>query len=286
MIKKTEKNQNSLKIPKIILVIVQFLEFISTRLTTLFAVKLFTTPIKHKTPNREVLMDKNSVQQLINVPEISKQIVVYSYGSGTRKALLVHGWSGRGTQLFKIAEELIKNDFTVTSFDAPAHGKSLGKNTIMVEFIASILEIQKVYGTFDIAIGHSLGGMALLNAVNTGLKIDKLITIGAGNKVINIFENFVKTLQMNPKQAVLLKNFFEKKYNRTLEELSSETNAKNIKTPVLVIHDQNDDEVGVACAIAINNVLENGNLLITNNLGHRKILGDATVIQKIIEFIV
>ena len=286
MIKKTEKNQNSLKIPKIILVIVQFLEFISTRLTTLFAVKLFTTPIKHKTPNREVLMDKNSVQQLINVPEISKQIVVYSYGSGTRKALLVHGWSGRGTQLFKIAEELIKNDFTVTSFDAPAHGKSLGKNTIMVEFIASILEIQKVYGTFDIAIGHSLGGMALLNAVNTGLKIDKLITIGAGNKVINIFENFVKTLQMNPKQAVLLKNFFEKKYNRTLEELSSETNAKNIKTPVLVIHDQNDDEVGVACAIAINNVLENGNLLITNNLGHRKILGDTVVIQKIIEFIV
>lgn len=286
MIKKTEKNQNSLKIPKIILVIVQFLEFISTRLTTLFAVKLFTTPIKHKTPNREVLMDKNSVQQLINVPEISKQIVVYSYGSGTRKALLVHGWSGRGTQLFKIAEELIKNDFTVTSFDAPAHGKSLGKNTIMVEFIASILEIQKVYGTFDIAIGHSLGGMALLNAVNTGLKIDKLITIGAGNKVINIFENFVKTLQMNPKQAVLLKNFFEKKYNRTLEELSSETNARNLKIPVLVIHDQNDDEVGVACAIAINNVLENGNLLITNNLGHRKILGDATVIQKIIEFIV
>ena len=286
MSKKTAKNQNSIKIPKIILLSVQFLELISTRLTTLFAVKLFTTPIKRKTPNRELLMDKNSVQQLINVPEISKQIIVYKYGSGSKKALLVHGWSGRGTQLFKIADELIKNDYTVISFDAPAHGKSPGKNTIMVEFIASILEIQKVYGTFDIAIGHSLGGMALMNAVNMNLKIDKLITIGAGNKVINIFENFVKTLQMNPKQAVLLKNFFEKKYNRTLEELSSETNARNLKIPVLVIHDQNDDEVEVDCAIAINNVLENGNLLITNNLGHRKILGDTVVIQKIIEFIV
>ena len=285
MSKKTAKNQNSIKIPKIILLSVQFLELISTRLTTLFAVKLFTTPIKHKTPNRELLMDKNSVQQLINIPEISKQILVYNYGSGTKKALLVHGWSGRGTQLFKIADDLIKNDYTVISFDAPAHGKSPGKNTIMVEFIASILEIQKVYGTFDVAIGHSLGGMALLNAVNLNFKIDKLITIGAGNKVINIFENFVKTLEMNPKQSILLKNFFEKKYNRTLEELSSETNAKNIKIPVLVIHDQNDDEVEVDCAIAINNVFENGSLLITNNLGHRKILGDAAVIQRIIEFI-
>ena len=285
MSEKTAKNQNSIKIPKIILLSVQFLELISTRLTTLFAVKLFTTPIKHKTPNRELLMDKNSVQQLINIPEISKQILVYNYGSGTKKALLVHGWSGRGTQLFKIADDLIKNDYTVISFDAPAHGKSPGKNTIMVEFIASILEIQKVYGTFDVAIGHSLGGMALLNAVNLNFKIDKLITIGAGNKVINIFENFVKTLEMNPKQSILLKNFFEKKYNRTLEELSSETNAKNIKIPVLVIHDQNDDEVEVDCAIAINNVFENGSLLITNNLGHRKILGDAAVIQRIIEFI-
>jgi hypothetical protein len=42
---------------------------------------------------------------------------------------------GRGTQLFKIADELLKQGYSTISFDAPAHGKSPGKTTIMVDFI-------------------------------------------------------------------------------------------------------------------------------------------------------
>jgi alpha-beta hydrolase superfamily lysophospholipase len=53
-----------------------------------------------------------------------------------KKILLVHGWSGRGTQLFKIADELLKQGYSTISFDAPAHGKSPGK-TIMVDFITT-----------------------------------------------------------------------------------------------------------------------------------------------------
>jgi alpha-beta hydrolase superfamily lysophospholipase len=80
-----------------------------------------------------------------------------------KKVLLVHGWSGRGTQLFKIADELLKQGYSTISFDAPAHGKSPGKTTIMVDFITTILEIEKQFGPFDAAIGHSLGGMSVLN---------------------------------------------------------------------------------------------------------------------------
>ena len=269
-----------------IIVALQFTQLFSDRWTTLLAVKLFTTPIKHKVPSREFTMDKNSVQQLLYIPAIQKEIMTYQYGSGNRTALLVHGWSGRGTQLYKIADELIKNDFTVISFDAPAHGKSAGKNTVLIEFIESILEIQRMYGPFEIAIGHSLGAMALMKAVNNKLNINKLVIIGAGNRVINIFENFVNTLRIRPEQSVLLKNYFEKKYSNSLEELSTENNAREIKIPVLVIHDQNDYEVEVSCAIEINNVLDNGKIIITNNLGHRKILGDKFVIQEIIKFIV
>ncbi|GAW89223.1 hypothetical protein FPS14_contig00017-0031 [Flavobacterium psychrophilum] len=41
----------------------------------------------------------------------------------------------------------------------------------MPEFIASILELEKLYGPFEFAIGHSLGGMALLNSVKQGLQL-------------------------------------------------------------------------------------------------------------------
>jgi hypothetical protein len=53
--------------------------------------------------------------------------------------------------LFKIADELLKQGYSI-SFDAPAHGKSPGKTTIMVDFITTILEIDKQFGPFDAAI--------------------------------------------------------------------------------------------------------------------------------------
>ena len=147
MTKKTSNHTQSLKIPKIILLTSKLISFISPKLITLFAAKLFTTPIKHKIPKRELEMDRNSIQKLIPIPAINKEVVLYQYGKSKKKILLVHGWSGRGTQLFKIADELLKAGYSTVSFDAPAHGKSPGKDTIMVDFIATILEIDRTIWT-------------------------------------------------------------------------------------------------------------------------------------------
>jgi len=173
MTKKTKKPNQSLKIPKIILVVGQFLSFISTKLTVLFAARLFTSPIKHKIPKRELEMDRNSRQETLTIPSIQKSIVAYHSGSSLKKILLVHGWSGRGTQLVKFAEAFQKLGYQIVSFDAPAHGKSQGNTTLLPEFIASIIEIEKHFGPFEAAVGHSLGGMALLNAVKDGLQIKR-----------------------------------------------------------------------------------------------------------------
>jgi alpha-beta hydrolase superfamily lysophospholipase len=52
---------------------------------------------------------------------------------------------GRGTQLKKIADALLKSGCSTISFDAPAHGKSPNQ-TIMTDFIAAILEIENNMG--------------------------------------------------------------------------------------------------------------------------------------------
>ena len=96
-----------MKIPKLILLTAKFSQFISPKLTTVFAAKLFTTPIKHKMPKRELSMDKKSRQELLFIPKINKSIMVYHFGESDKKILLVHGWSGRGTQLYKFADEFL-----------------------------------------------------------------------------------------------------------------------------------------------------------------------------------
>lgn len=285
MSKKIKKSASTLKIPKLILITAQFLSVISTKLTVLFAAKLFTTPIKHKIPKRELEMDAQSEQQLVLIPSIKKEVMVYQYGENKKKILLVHGWSGRGTQMVRIADELIANGFSTVSFDAPGHGKSHGNTTIMLEFIATILELEKQFGPFEAAVGHSLGGMSLLNAVRQGLKINHLITIGSADVVKDIVDHFISKLELKPEMGDKLQLHFEKKYGEKMDSLSAYISAKEIEIPVLIIHDNDDEEVPIKCAIHIHKQLKNGQLMITKGLGHRRILGDQNVVEKVVHFI-
>ena len=285
MPKKKQKQAQVIEIPKAILFIAKFLQAVSPSLTTKFAAKLFTTPIRHKLPKRELHMERESVQKSIVVTEIQKEIVVYEYGKSNKKILLVHGWSGRGTQLVKIADELLKLGYMTISFDAPAHGKSKGNSSIMIEFIASILEIEKQYGSFEYAIGHSLGGMSVLNAIKQNLNVKKAVTIGAGDIIQDIIDDFIKKLQLKPEYGIKLKDHFEKRFVGKMDDYSAYKAATEIKIPVLIMHDKEDDDVSVKAAYHIHEHLQGSELVITEGLGHRKILGDEAVIQKIKEFI-
>jgi pimeloyl-ACP methyl ester carboxylesterase len=285
MSKSKNKVKKNLEIPQVILLTAKILEAISSKLTVLFAAKLFTTPIKHKIPKREYLMDQNSTQNTVFIPSIQKEIVLYHYGNSTKKVLLVHGWSGRGTQLVKIADEMLKLGYMTLSFDAPAHGKSKGNSSIMTEFIASILEIDKQYGPFEFAIGHSLGGMSVLNAIKQNLQVKKAVIIGSGDIIQDIIDDFIGKLKLKPEYGVKLKDHFEAKFGGKMNDYSAYKAAEKIEIPFLIVHDKDDEDVSVKAAYHIQKHLKNSEIMITEGLGHRKILGDDTVIQKIIEFL-
>lgn len=281
---KTKKKKNN-QIPKAILYTVKITQFFSVGWVTKLASRIFTTPIKHKTPNRELMMEQNTKQEIVFVPKINKKIVVYHYGNSPKKILLVHGWSGRGTQLVKFADELLNLGYSTISFDAPAHGKSGTKTTLMPEFIASILELEKLYGPFESAIGHSLGGMALLNSVKQGLQLKKLVVIGSGDKVEDILDDYVKKLKLKPIIATKMSELFEKRFGEPMGNYAAHIAAKQVTIPTLVIHDENDYEVPFFCGKNIFKHLPNGEMYVTQRLGHRKILGDTNVINKTLDFI-
>lgn len=274
-----------MKIPIAIRRSAKLLAVISPKLATRFAVKLFISPLRHDIPKRELDYDRKTAHQRLYIDAIQKEIEVYVYGSGSQTILISHGWSGRGTQLFKIAEPLAKMGFRVVSFDGPSHGRSTGKTTLMIEFIASILQLQKEFGGFYAAVGHSLGGMSILNAAVRGLEVEKLVTIGAGDVIYDIILDFVKQLGLDESYAKRMQNYFEKKYQMKMHDLSASVAAAGVKQPTLIVHDKQDDDVPVTCAYAIAEKLENGTLLITERLGHRKILGDTDVINQIADFL-
>ena len=283
----TEKNghQQSLEIPKSIIHLGQFIQFFSINWATSFAQNLFITPLKFKTPKRELEMLENSNQTKVHLPNLNKDIIAYHYGSSSKKALLIHGWNGRGTQLVTIANMLLEQGYATISFDAPGHGKSPKSKTNMTEFIATCFALEKKYGPFDLVIGHSLGGMTTMNALNQGLKANKAVLLGSGDVVEDIIDDFVKQLELKQVVADTMKKRFEAQFKQTMASYCVHEAAKNVNIPVLVIHDEDDKDVPVKAAKNIYENLKQGQLMITKKLGHRKILGDKKVIANIRAFL-
>ncbi len=282
---KHNKKSANTNIPKSILLTAKVLQNLSSDLTVKFAQKLFATPLKHKLPKREFEMEENTIQKLLEIPKIGKEVMVYEYGNGDKKVLLVHGWSGRGTQLVKIAEDLVALGYQTISFDAPAHGKSSGNTTLMTDFIASVMEIEKHYGPFEFAIGHSLGGMTVLNAIKQGLQVKKAVIIGSGDSVTAILKDFVSKLNLKPTYVEKLKSAFEKELQDDMESYSGYVAAESVTIPVLVMHDKDDEDVPYTASENIVKHLQKGSLYLTEGLGHRKILGDKKVIETLIQFL-
>lgn len=283
---KRQKNISSESIPTSILFLAKTLQTISMPLVVRFAKKLFTRPIKYKMPKREIEMNKVSHQELVYIPSINKKVMVYQYGTSNRKVLLVHGWSGRGTQLVKIADLLLKLGYSTISFDAPGHGKSPGKSSLMIEFIESIMELEKMYGAFEFAIGHSLGGMSVLNSIKKGLKVKKAVVLGCGDSINAILYDFVEKLKLKPEVADGMRISFEEKFGEAMENYSGSNAAKEVKVPVLVVHDKDDADVPYTASVNIHNTLLSSKLILTEDLGHRKILGNDFVLDEIEQFLI
>jgi pimeloyl-ACP methyl ester carboxylesterase len=276
----------SLVIPKLVRYFAKFLEVISTRLASMFGIRLFVTPVNFPLPKREQYMLKSAQKKRLLINDINKEIEILSYGYSKKKILIVHGWSGRSTQLFAFADKLLENGYMIISFDGPAHGKSTGRTTMMPEFLKTIEKINTTFGPFEAAIGHSFGAISLYNAASNFLTIKALIAIGSGDKISDIISNFAKNLYLKEKSARKIQSGLEKKWMIHMDDFASSTVAKNIKIPVLVIHDKNDGDVPVSCAYRIRQNLEKGSLLITNGLGHTKILRNKEVVNKSVEFII
>lgn len=77
---------------------------------------------------------------------------------------------------------------------------------------------------------------------------------------------------------------FEQQFNRTMDSYCVHSAAEEIKIPVLIIHDEDDVDVPIKAAYQIKKHAPNSYLMVTTGLGHRKILGDKKVIERIRDF--
>ena len=277
-----KKKKASMKVPAVIRFTAKTLENISPKLALKFGTAIFYKPIKFQRPHREKELYETAEKEFVKFK--GKDLRTYKWIRGDKKVLLVHGWSGRGTQMNKIIEAFTESGFSVYSFDAPAHSDSEGKKTHMYEFVGSIQEMENNYGNFDLIIGHSMGGVATLNAVYKGVKSPKVAIIGTPNLIQNVIADFCMNINFSDKMIPLIIDYVENNHFQRIDEVSSEFVGKQIDIPILIIHDEDDADVLYSEALTIKSKVKKSELYTTKGLGHRLVLANAEVVKKLIEF--
>ena len=258
---------------------------IAPKFTACIAYRLWVSPPRFKLPATE--LDALKSARIKKQPINNKDITTFFWGDSGPIILLVHGWSGRGTQMGPLAKSLVKAGYRVLSFDAPAHGRSSGKQTNIYEVADTINGLDNLYGPFTAAITHSFGGPCLALAMKNGLHISRVVNISPPANTAGLVKKFSLALCIPEKAENALMRCIEAKFGKNVwQETSMQNNVRNLDLPAMVIHDTDDHDVpfheGETIALAWSNAI----LIKTENLGHRRILRDPETIKKVVAFII
>jgi len=193
-----------------------------------------------------------------------------------------HGWNGHGSQFIFFIEHIIKQGYSVITFDGPAHGQSAGHTSSYFQMTDAVRSIINYFGQTNIAglIGHSFGASAIVNAVYNEKIDSKLVLLAPALDLKNILENTFTYYGVPIKifRDIILK--YEQKYNYSLHYHNPVNILKRLDQKLLIIHDENDAITPHSESKIAAEESDNIKLFSTKGLGHKKILIDPQVIEK------
>ena len=250
----------------------------------LLACRLWFRAQRYPEPRRELQWRHRAEQS--KVQSGGSSIATYRWGDGNRPTvLLVHGWSGRGTQLGGYIQPLLDAGYGVAAFDAPAHGRTPGNSTHVFEFAEALTQVALHFAPVGALIAHSFGVTASALALSRGLQVGCLVGIGAPADAAVMLERFGRFLCIPEATLENLRLRISRRFPRhNWQRLSAQHMLTGLGVPALIIHDRDDADVPLKDGQAIAQAA-NAELVITEGLGHRRILRDKDVIRRTIDFI-
>ncbi len=294
---KTKKNEPQKKHSSLLLslkllsmrLLLRTLSLLIPPLAVRFAAKLFASPVRIRhTPPERALLKKGNEGMLITE---GGKMRLWHFGKPNRPAIVVgHGWGGRGAQFREFVEPLLSAGFQILMFDQLAHGHSDGRRSNIIEFAKGYAALSRYAKGRGIRIGgyltHSFGAAGLAFAHSRlGLKIPRAVFIAPPSSLIGYSREFAGVLGISEKHRLAMQEHFEKRFGIRWQSIEVEVLVKHAKSPVLIIHDEEDREVPIQNGERISRLWKGARLHRTRGLGHRRILKDRAVIEKAKKFL-
>jgi pimeloyl-ACP methyl ester carboxylesterase len=210
---------------------------------------------------------------------------------GNPTAYLVHGWGGWWQQLSAHVERLQQAGLCVVAFDAPSHGDSGAgafgrRSTTFVEMAQALAAVVAEFGRPTLVVAHSAGALAALHACSLGVRPEAYVLIAPPRSVEPMVQVFSRSLGVGPRSLEVMVDRAERRVGLPIAALDLITMAsrEHALPPVLVVHDRRDREAPVAGAVAIATAWHGARLLLTDGLGHRRVMWDTAVVDRVESF--
>ena len=285
------RNPIAPKLP-IYLPVVQFfigiLSSLFPKLTSKIAFRLFRTPRKRaKHSKSDKILEAARIEEIIVGTNTLK---FYTWGGGDKNILLVHGWESRGTALRAFAKPLTNQGYKVIAIDLPAHGDSTGRHTSIPESAAAITTIIHKFKGIEAIITHSYGGLALAYASRKMIPnqpIPKAIMMGVPLNFSDLLLKIERLLNISEKVLPYVHEIIFDITGEYPSEMNIPAAAQQTKIEqLLILHDKNDQISSIKNAQEINEAWSNSHLVITEGLGHYRILKNKQAVERVVDFIV
>jgi pimeloyl-ACP methyl ester carboxylesterase len=252
---------------------------VSPRAAGRLALRLFCTPRKHHRPGWETDIANAGTRV-----RIGPQLAARSFGSGPL-VLLVHGWEGRGTQLGRFVEPLVRAGFRVIALDLPAHGESAGTRTDLIECTEALRKVGRDLGPLAGIVAHSFGGAITTLALERGLNAAAVVLIASPSSIDDVLSRFEQLIGLTAGARRAFRSAIERQTRVKLADVEIFERVARLQVPALIVHDRGDREVPFHDAERLASRWPNAALLAIDDLGHRRILKDDRVIDRAVRFI-
>lgn len=262
------------------------LAVLSTRRAAGQAYRLFCTPY-HKYNRQSPPVFEQASPLTIHVKGIAVNGFRWNKG-GIKKVLILHGFESSCKKFDAYIKELVKKNYEVLAFDAPAHGISGGKFITLPLYIDMITAIHFQFGIVQSFMGHSFGALAAAHFIE---KIPhdantKLVLVAPATELNTAIDTFFRFLQLPRGVRTEFEKIIQAKSGVAPGYFSVPRAVQHLKAEILWVHDRNDDITPFKDVEPVMTPHQpNLHFFITEGLGHKKIYRDSHVIKMVVDFL-
>jgi len=260
--------------------------FLAPEFAARAAARLFCTPFGTRGAESPGILEG---EETLSVRVGERDIATYCWGEPEHEplALFAHGWSGSGSQFAAFMRAFREAGYAVVAFDQPAHGKSTGRTTTLLEF-AEVLQAVAQYfrgeRPLEALVAHSLGATAGAFALSRGLAVQRVILIAPVADAVYASRRFAQALWLPESLRARMQTLLEDRTDVAFGAYRARRVVRALGAHALVIHDALDREVPWQDGEEYAHYWPDARLLTTQGLGHTRILSDPAIIAAAVGF--